>query len=71
MIAALRLPCLQGIHPGGGDEPQEIDGKSSENLLLCRNRDAAGKPRQLSRKTSPDVSLNRAASHRLDDITTK
>ena len=33
------------IHPasslsGGGDEPQETDGKGCENQPLCRNRDA-------------------------------
>lgn len=50
------------LHSEAVRKPQEIDGKGSENLPLCRNRDARFKRAQSEDR--PSASLNRSAMHR-------
>lgn len=51
--------------------PQEIDGKGSENLPLCRNRDIPRSTGQMDSVGMPagELGLNRAAMHRPTDTT--
>ncbi len=54
--------------PEAARKPQEIDGKGSENLPLCRNRVVRISQSELSRKTGRGASLNRSALHRAQTI---
>ena len=58
---------MRGKHaaesPGGGEEPQEIDGEDGENPSLCRNRIESEYPMALSRNASQGIRLE-SGGHR-------
>lgn len=72
MVKLVRPRVTHGALPEEAvTKPQEIDGKGSENLPLCRNRDTTYRlsGELFSRNASPGASLNTVAMHHPTDNT--